>query len=161
MNIPESWLRAFCNPPLGGGEIADRLTMAGLEVEAYEPVGPRFSGVVVGEVTSVEKHPGADKLTVCKVFSGKDTFQVVCGAPNVRVGMKAPLALVGARLPGLEISGSGQVHPTVVRNFGLDPERYIGFAFGSGLERLTMLRYGIEDLRLFFDGDLRFLAQFP
>jgi len=60
----------------------------------------------------------------------------------------------------LEISGAGQVHPTVVRNFGLDSERYIGFAFGSGLERLTMLRYGIDDLRLFFDGDLRFLRQF-
>jgi phenylalanyl-tRNA synthetase alpha chain len=60
----------------------------------------------------------------------------------------------------LEISGAGQVHPGVVRNFGLDPERYIGFAFGSGLERLTMLRYGIDDLRLFFDGDLRFLRQF-
>jgi len=60
----------------------------------------------------------------------------------------------------LEISGSGQVHPSVVKNFGLDPERYIGFAFGSGLERLTMLRYGVGDLRLFFDGDLRFLAQF-
>jgi phenylalanyl-tRNA synthetase alpha chain len=60
----------------------------------------------------------------------------------------------------LEISGSGQVHPTVVRNFGLDPEHHIGFAFGSGLERLTMLRYGIDDLRLFFDGDLRFLEQF-
>ena len=60
----------------------------------------------------------------------------------------------------LEISGSGQVHPSVIRNFGLDPERYIGFAFGSGLERLTMLRYGIDDLRLFFDGDLRFLRQF-
>ena len=60
----------------------------------------------------------------------------------------------------LEISGAGQVHPTVVRNFGLDPERYIGFAFGSGLERLTMLRYGVDDLRLFFEGDLRFLAQF-
>jgi phenylalanyl-tRNA synthetase alpha chain len=60
----------------------------------------------------------------------------------------------------LEISGAGQVHPAVVRNFGLDPERYIGFAFGSGLERLSMLRYGIDDLRLFFDGDLRFLQQF-
>ncbi len=60
----------------------------------------------------------------------------------------------------LEISGAGQVHPSVVRNFGLDPERYIGFAFGSGLERLSMLRYGIDDLRLFFDGDLRFLQQF-
>ncbi len=60
----------------------------------------------------------------------------------------------------LEISGSGQVHPSVIRNFGLDPERYIGFAFGSGLGRLTMLRYGIDDLRLFFEGDLRFLRQF-
>jgi len=60
----------------------------------------------------------------------------------------------------LEISGAGQVHPEVVRNFGLDPERYTGFAFGSGLERLAMLRYGINDLRLFFDGDLRFLRQF-
>jgi phenylalanyl-tRNA synthetase alpha chain len=60
----------------------------------------------------------------------------------------------------LEISGAGQVHPAVVRNYGLDPERYIGFAFGSGLERLTMLRYGIDDLRLFFDGDLKFLRQF-
>lgn len=60
----------------------------------------------------------------------------------------------------LEISGAGQVHPAVVRNFGLDPESRIGFAFGSGLERLTMLRYGVDDLRLFFEGDLRFLSQF-
>ncbi|HEY6241201.1 MAG TPA: phenylalanine--tRNA ligase subunit alpha [Burkholderiales bacterium] len=60
----------------------------------------------------------------------------------------------------LEISGAGQVHPNVVRNYGLDPERYIGFAFGSGLERLTMLRYGVHDLRLFFENDLRFLRQF-
>lgn len=60
----------------------------------------------------------------------------------------------------LEISGAGQVHPDVVRNFGLDPEQHIGFAFGSGLERLTMLRYGVHDLRQFFEGDLRFLAQF-
>ncbi|HEX4927460.1 MAG TPA: phenylalanine--tRNA ligase subunit alpha [Burkholderiales bacterium] len=73
-----------------------------------------------------------------------------------------PSAEIDMKLKGrwLEISGSGQVHPDVVRNFGLDPERHIGFAFGSGLERLTMLRYGIEDLRLFFDGDLRFLGQF-
>jgi len=73
-----------------------------------------------------------------------------------------PSAEIDLKLKGrwLEISGAGQVHPAVVRNFGLDPERHIGFAFGSGLERLTMLRYGIEDLRLFFDGDLRFLEQF-
>lgn len=60
----------------------------------------------------------------------------------------------------LEVSGSGQVHPQVIRNMGLDPERHIGFAFGSGVDRLTMLRYGVDDLRLFFDGDLRFLSQF-
>ena len=73
-----------------------------------------------------------------------------------------PSAEIDMRFKGswLEISGAGQVHPAVIRNFGLDPERYIGFAFGSGLERLTMLRYGIDDLRLFFDGDLRFLSQF-
>src|SRR5687768_9004210 len=73
-----------------------------------------------------------------------------------------PSAEIDMKLKGkwLEISGSGQVHPAVVRNFGLDPERYIGFAFGSGLERLTMLRHGIDDLRLFYEGDLRFLEQF-
>ena len=73
-----------------------------------------------------------------------------------------PSAEIDMKFKGrwLEISGSGQVHPKVIRNFGLDPEKHIGFAFGSGLERLTMLRYGIDDLRLFFDGDLRFLEQF-
>ncbi|MGH6624768.1 MAG: phenylalanine--tRNA ligase subunit alpha, partial [Burkholderiaceae bacterium] len=60
----------------------------------------------------------------------------------------------------LEISGAGQVHPSVIRNFGLDPEEYLGFAFGTGIDRLAMLRYGIDDLRVFFDGDLRFLRQF-
>ena len=60
----------------------------------------------------------------------------------------------------LEVAGSGQVHPNVVRNYGLDPEHYIGFAFGLGPDRLTMLRYGVNDLRLFFEGDLRFLQQF-
>ena len=78
--------------------------------------------------------------------------------PSAEIDMKFDSGPLKGRW--LEISGSGQVHPAVVRNFGLDPERYIGFAFGSGLERLTMLRYGIDDLRLFFDGDLRFLRQF-
>jgi phenylalanyl-tRNA synthetase alpha chain len=60
----------------------------------------------------------------------------------------------------LEVAGSGQVHPNVIRNMGLDPEKFIGFAFGMGPDRLTMLRYGVNDLRLFFDGDIRFLSQF-
>ena len=78
--------------------------------------------------------------------------------PSAEIDMKFDSGPLKGRW--LEISGSGQVHPQVVRNFGLDSERYIGFAFGAGLERLTMLRYGIDDLRLFFDGDLRFLRQF-
>jgi len=106
VNIPESWLRALCNPRLSGRELADKLTMAGVEVEAYEPVGPKFTNVVVGEVLSVDRHPNADKLTVCKVKVGKETVQVVCGAPNVRVGMRVPLAKVGAKLPGGEIRKS-------------------------------------------------------
>ncbi len=103
MNVPESWLRTFCNPSIPGVELAERLTMAGLEVESYQPAGAQFSGVVVGEIVSVEKHPNADKLTVCLVDNGSAKVRVVCGAPNVRAGMKAPLALVGAELPGLQI----------------------------------------------------------
>src|SRR5882672_6482871 len=78
--------------------------------------------------------------------------------PSAEIDMMFPSGPLEGRW--LEISGAGQVHPNVVRNYGLDPERYIGFAFGSGLERLTMLRYGINDLRLFFENDLRFLKQF-
>jgi phenylalanyl-tRNA synthetase alpha chain len=78
--------------------------------------------------------------------------------PSAEIDMRFESGLLKGRW--LEISGSGQVHPQVIRHFGLDPERYIGFAFGSGLERMTMLRYGIADLRMFFENDLRFLRQF-
>lgn len=103
MNVPESWLRTFCDPSISGRELAERLTMAGLEVESYQPAGAQFSGVLVGEVVSVERHPNADKLTVCVVDNGSSKVRVVCGAPNVRPGMKAPLAVVGAELPGIQI----------------------------------------------------------
>src|SRR5437588_1548680 len=98
MKFSESWLRSFCNPSLSAAELAERLTMAGVEVESCEPAGPpQLSGVVVGEITAVKPHPNADQLTVCKVKTGKETLQVVCGAPNVRVGMKAPLADIGSK----------------------------------------------------------------
>ena len=82
--------------------------------------------------------------------------------PFTEPSAEIDLAFPSGKLAGrwLEISGSGQVHPQVIRNMGLDPEEFIGFAFGSGLERLTMLRYGIDDLRLYFENDTRFLAQF-
>ena len=106
MNVPESWLRSFADPALSTEALAELLTMSGLEVEACVPVAPPCSGVVVVEVLSVDKHPNADKLTVCKVRSGGEPLQVVCGAPNARAGMKAPLATVGARLGGVTIEAA-------------------------------------------------------
>jgi phenylalanyl-tRNA synthetase alpha chain len=78
--------------------------------------------------------------------------------PSAEIDIQFPSGPLAGRW--LEVGGSGQVHPNVVRNMGLDPEKYIGFAFGMGMDRLTMLRYGVNDLRLFFDGDIRFLSQF-
>ena len=104
MKFSENWLRAFVDPPLTTDELAESLTMAGLEVEAVEPAAPAFAGVVVGEVLAVEKHPGADRLSVCRVDAGRgEPLTIVCGARNVRAGMKAPCALVGAALPQLTI----------------------------------------------------------
>ena len=107
MQFPESWLREFCSPPLTTAELADTLTMAGLEVEELRLVAPPFTKVVVGEVLSVEKHPNADRLNVCRVDAGQGgaPLQVVCGAPNVRAGLKVPCALVGAELPAAEPGG--------------------------------------------------------
>jgi phenylalanyl-tRNA synthetase beta chain len=104
--VPESWLRSLCNPKLPGAKLAERLTMAGIEVETYEPSAPAIASVIPAEVLAVEKHPNADKLTVCSVRAGGETYRVVCGAPNVRVGMCVPLAKVGAKLPGGEIRKS-------------------------------------------------------
>ena len=110
MQFPESWLRAFCNPPLDTAALADLLTMAGLEVESTQPVAPPFSRVVVAEIVEAEQHPNADRLRVCRVDAGvhsKDgLLQIVCGAPNARVGLKVPLALVGAELPAAEEGGA-------------------------------------------------------
>ena len=100
MQFPESWLREFCNPPLSTSELADTLTMAGLEVEEMHPVAPPFTSIVVGEILETVQHPDADRLRVCRVNVGNaEPLQIVCGAPNARVGIKVPCALVGAALP--------------------------------------------------------------
>ena len=100
MQFPESWLREFCNPPLSTQELADTLTMAGLEVEELQPVAPAFHGIVVAEIKEAVQHPDADRLRVCKVDAGQgEWLQIVCGAPNARVGIRIPCALVGAELP--------------------------------------------------------------
>lgn len=104
MQFSESWLRSFCNPSLSSDELCHLLTMAGLEVEEVEAIAPPFSKVVVAQIIAFEKHPNADKLRVCQVDAGVgEPLQIVCGAPNVEVGMKVPCALVGAELPGIEI----------------------------------------------------------
>lgn len=99
MRFPESWLREWVDPDLGIDELADRLTMAGLEVKSIEPEGETLTDVVVGEVLEVHRHPNADRLNLCRVSDGSNEVQVVCGAPNVTAGMKSPLALPGTKLP--------------------------------------------------------------
>ncbi len=100
MKFSEQWLRSWVSPQASRDELVARLSMAGLEVDSVSPVAGAFSGVIVGEVLSTEQHPDADKLRVCQVSNGSETFQVVCGAPNVRPGLKIPFATIGAELPG-------------------------------------------------------------
>ncbi|MGQ7957308.1 phenylalanine--tRNA ligase subunit beta [Pseudomonas sp. SP16.1] len=100
MKFSEQWLRSWVNPDVSRDELVARLSMVGLEVDAVIPVAGQFSGVVVGEILSAEQHPDADKLRVCQVSNGSETFQVVCGAPNARAGIKIPFAMTGAELPG-------------------------------------------------------------
>jgi phenylalanyl-tRNA synthetase beta chain len=101
MKLSEAWLREWANPSVSTGELCERLTLAGHELESVEPAAPPFSGVVVGAVLDVQPHPNADKLRVCRVDDGHGReLEIVCGAPNVHAGMRAPLALDGAALPG-------------------------------------------------------------
>jgi len=126
MQFPESWLREFCNPDLSTAALADLLTMAGMEVEELRPVAPPSSGIVVAEIVTAEQHPNADRLRVCTVDAGHHSkdgpLQIVCGAPNARVGIRVPLALVGAQLPPSEdgkpfVIGKGKLRG--VESFGM------------------------------------------
>ena len=100
MKISENWLREWVNPPIDTDELVSQLTMAGLEVDSVEPAGQSIAGVVVAEIVEVAAHPDADKLRVCQVNLGSEQVQIVCGAPNAVVGLKAPCATVGSVLPG-------------------------------------------------------------
>ncbi len=130
----------------------------------HSPMFHQVEGLWIAEDISFADLKGV-YLNFVKAFFETDDLQVRFRPsyfPFTEPSAEIDIAFGNGPLKGrwLEVSGSGQVHPNVVRNMGLDPERYIGFAFGSGLERLTMLRYGINDLRLFYEGDLRFLKQF-
>ena len=130
----------------------------------HSPMFHQVEGLWLGENISFADLKGVYSMFLRRFFETDDLIvrfrpsYFPFTEPSVEVDM---MFTTGSRKgKWLEISGAGEVHPTVARNYGLDPEQYCGFAFGSGLERLTMLRYGIDDLRLFFEGDLRFLRQF-
>ncbi len=106
MKFSENWLRTFVDPKLTTCELADLLTFGGIEVEGTQPASPAFDHVVVGEVLSVTKHPNADRLNVCQINTGAAPLTIVCGAPNVRPGMRVPAALVGAQLPDMQIKAA-------------------------------------------------------
>ena len=101
MKFSENWLRSLVAIDADRAALCCRLTMAGLEVEGVEELGAGLAGVLIGEIVAAERHPQADKLQVCRVSTGAgEPLQIVCGAPNARVGLKAPLATIGATLPG-------------------------------------------------------------
>ena len=153
MKFSETWLRTFVDPSLDSERLAHELTMAGLEVEELEPVAPQFNDVVVALVLEVVKHPQADRLNVCQVDAGTGAnLQIVCGAPNVAVGMKVPCALVGAKLPGIEIK---QAKLRGVESFGmLCSAKELGLASESGglLPLLANAPVG-ENIRAYLDLD--------
>lgn len=101
MKFSHAWLQQFVEKSLNANTLAEKLTDAGLEVDSVEPAGAEFSGVVVGQIVEINKHPDADKLNICQVDVGQiEPLTIVCGAGNIYVGMKAPVAMIGAVLPG-------------------------------------------------------------
>jgi phenylalanyl-tRNA synthetase beta chain len=131
MKFSEKWLREWVDPPVDSDALAEQLTTAGLEVDSVEPVAPPFTGIVVGEVLSVEPHPNADKLRVCRVdVGGNGPLSIVCGAPNVHTGMRAPTALIGTELPG-----GMKIKPARLR--GVDSSGMLCSAKELGLEETS------------------------
>ncbi|MFW6278304.1 MAG: phenylalanine--tRNA ligase subunit beta [Halorhodospira sp.] len=100
MRVSEQWLREWVDPSLSTNELAEALTMAGLEVDAIEPAAPAFQGMIVARIERCQPHPQAERLQVCTVDTGDTSLEIVCGAPNARAGLHAPLACPGAELPG-------------------------------------------------------------
>ena len=130
----------------------------------HSPMFHQFEGLWIGENVNF-KDLKVTFLNFCKAFFETEDLTLRFRPsyfPFTEPSAEIDIAFSSGPLAGrwLEVAGSGQVHPAVVRNMGLDPEKYIGFAFGSGIDRLAMLRYGVNDLRLFFENDIRFLSQF-
>nr|MCH9698758.1 phenylalanine--tRNA ligase subunit beta [Gammaproteobacteria bacterium] len=111
MQFSEAWLRNWVNPEIDTAQLTHQLTMAGLEVGSVDSAAPEFNSVVIGEVINCQPHPDADRLSVCEVSVGQeDNLQIVCGASNVKTGVRVPTALTGAVLPG-----NFKIKPTKLR----------------------------------------------
>ncbi len=155
MKTTLAWLKTHLDTDASLAAIVQTLVMGGLEVESVENRAKDLAGFVIGRVVAAKPHPNADRLKLLQVDAGKGVVEVVYGAPNARAG------LVGvSATPGVTIPRNGMVHPNVIANCGLDPAVYQGFAFGMGIDRIAMLKYGIPDLRSFFDSDLRWLRHY-
>jgi phenylalanyl-tRNA synthetase beta chain len=152
MKFSENWLREYVNPSLTTQELVDQLTMAGLEVDGFEPVAAEFSKVVVGEILETNPHPDADKLVICTVSTGDEQHQVVCGAPNARQGIKVPFALVGAKLEDFKIK---KAKLRGVESFGmLCSEKELGLSDKhDGLLELPLDAPAGQDVRAYLSLD--------
>ncbi|WP_421865283.1 phenylalanine--tRNA ligase subunit beta [Motiliproteus sp.] len=153
MKFSEKWLREWVNPAIETDALVAQITMAGLEVDGVEPAAAEFSGVVIGEIEAAEQHPNADKLQVCRVSDGSETFQVVCGAPNARAGLRVAFAKVGAVLPGNFKIKKAKLRQ--VESFGMlcsGEELGINEDNDGIMELPTQAQPG-QDLREFFDLD--------
>ncbi len=140
MRVPLSWLREYVDIELTPEQLAERLTLLGMEVQSIEQWGSDWQNVVIGELLTVEKHPRADRLSLTTVTLGSgEPLEIVCGATNIAPGQRVPVALPGAVLPG---------------------DRRIERTEKMGVERIANLRHSVGDLRLYMENDLRFLEQF-
>ena len=143
MKFTKDWLKDHLKTNKTEAEIIEKLNNTGLEVEKVEPAKNELSDFIIAKIIKAEKHPNADRLKLCHVDIG---YRI----ENNKI-------VIGEGDKWLEILGCGMVHPNVLKNSKVDPEKYQGFAFGIGIDRLAMLKYGINDLRSFFECDYRWL----
>ena len=138
-----SWLKNHLSTKANLNQIAERLTEIGLEVESIKSSDSNLDNFIICKIIKAQKHPNADKLKLCDVDIG---YKIQNGKIKIGEGDK-----------WLEILGCGMVHPNVLKNAKVNPKQYQGYAFGVGIDRLAMLKYGINDLRAFFESDIRWL----
>ena len=175
MKVSLKWLSEYVDLRLPPEELAQKLTHAGLAVDNIHYTAASWGDEIrVGSVETVDPHPNADRLRLVTVTVGDARHRVVCGAPNVAAGQKIAFGTVGARvrdghtgeaavLKPAKIRGvesAGMVHQEILENMGIDSRRYTGFAAGMGVERLAMQVFGVDDIRYWYQNDLRLLRQF-